>query len=95
MGWPEVFSGRPEERVLLIMKIRRMTPRTALSLLALLALLAGCGRDEAPDETAISGHIEQGLRVLPIDPVGQDQVLRIYRAITSGRNWWTAPISAL
>ncbi len=61
------------------MKLRLSTPILAL---ALLLSLGACDRGEkpAPEPTsAISGHIDQGLRVLTIDPAKTDQTLRIYR----------------
>jgi len=58
-----------------------MTTRalTTLLTIALVALLAGCEQGGSTAEQAPSGQIEQGLRVLTIDPSGQDQGLRIYR----------------
>jgi rhodanese-related sulfurtransferase len=47
--------------------------------ISLLSLLIGCGRDEAPTETTISGRLEQGLRVLTIDAADRNQTFRIYR----------------
>lgn len=52
---------------------------TTILTIALLALLAGCDQGGSTAETTPSGYIEQGLRVLTIEPAGQDQALRIYR----------------
>lgn len=57
-----------------------MTTRMATwTLLPLLLLATGCQEGESAPETAISGEIEQGLRVLTLDPGARDQTLRIYR----------------
>jgi len=60
-----------------MMPVKPSTP--ALALLAILVILAGCGQSESTSESGASGHVEQGLRVLTIDPAGRDQTLRIYR----------------
>lgn len=57
----------------------RPLPMTMILALACLSCLMGCGQADAPDEGAISGRIEQGLRVLTIEPDGTDQTFRIYR----------------
>ncbi len=61
------------------MKTKTTTWLLAAMLLAALAGWAGCGQTEAPADDTISGRIDQGLRVLTIDPAAQDQVFRIYR----------------
>jgi len=52
-----------------------------IALATLATLIAGCGGggSDAGPAAEISGRIENGLRVLTIDPAGKDQHFRIYR----------------
>jgi rhodanese-related sulfurtransferase len=62
-----------------------MTTKVTITILAflLLPVLVSCGQAEAPAsyaaEKAISGSIEDGLRVLTFDSSAKDQVFTIYR----------------
>lgn len=56
------------------------TLRTLVILLTAALLLAGCGGGDAPaTDAAVSGRIEDGLRVLTLDPAAADQEFTIYR----------------
>lgn len=55
------------------------TLRSLLAALLLPLLAAGCGGAQTEAGTAISGRIEDGLRVLTVDPGAADQRFTIYR----------------
>lgn len=61
--------------------MRRSFPLMALALALAGMMVAGCstGDKPSPDADAISGRIEDGLRVLTFDAEAKDQHFRIYR----------------